>query len=335
MVTNFPNRYATEQVPVQRQAIDYDSIREHFVGSDVEHVRLSNRTVGTAEMTTVALPGVIVEAGALSWANVTRGSTSRAHTTFVMAPESKDTYFNGAPAGPRQVHAWGPNTDLLDSAPPQTSFMVVSIETETLEQGAAILGSDDGFLAPGVARTYSGEMAERMLAVTESFVNAARDTPDTGVHPAVAERFGDSIVEQGLGTIGRREDAEARVRINRLAALDIVMACDDYGSARRYQGITSLGLSRAVWYSERRIRAAFKEVTGVSPMRFMRLRALHEIRCELLSGAAGSVTDAAFKWGLTELGRFAREYSDLFGELPSETLRAGKHRSTGAVLLTR
>lgn len=139
--------------------------------------------------------------------------------------------------------------------------------------------------------------------------------------PAVATRFRDNIVAHALDTINRYQHAEIPVRIGRLAALEIVIACDKYASARRYQGITTLGLSRAAWYSERRVRAAFKEVTGVSPMHFMRLRTLHEIRRELLSGAVESVTDATFMWGLTELGRFARAYSDLFGELPSETLR--------------
>jgi len=53
-----------------------------------------------------------------------------------------------------------------------------------------------------------------------------------------------------------------------------------------------------------------------------------------LSGATESVTDEAFKWGLTELGRFARAYSGLFGEVPSETLRVGRHRWARAGLLT-
>ena len=61
-------------------------------------------------------------------------------------------------------------------------------------------------------------------------------------------------------------------------------------------------------------------------MSYVRARALHEVRRELASGAAMSVTDAAFMWGFTELGRFARVYRDLYEELPSETLRTAKQR---------
>jgi hypothetical protein len=165
-----------------------------------------------------------------------QGSTSRTHTSFAMAPEAKDTHFNGAPSGPGFVHVWGPNTDLLDSASPQTNFMVVSVETETLERSATILDSDHGLLAPGVFKTYSGEMAEGMLRATESFVNTALDIGGGGVPPAVATRFSDGNVAHALDTINR------------------------------YQHAATLGLSRAAWYSERHAWAAFKEVTGVSPM---------------------------------------------------------------------
>jgi AraC family ethanolamine operon transcriptional activator len=33
--------------------------------------------------------------------------------------------------------------------------------------------------------------------------------------------------------------------------------------------------------------------------------------------------DIALRWGFLEFGRFAREYSRLFKELPSHTLRQG------------
>ena len=34
-----------------------------------------------------------------------------------------------------------------------------------------------------------------------------------------------------------------------------------------------------------------------------------------------TVADIAFRWGFTNLGRFARDYQDLFGETPSMTRR--------------
>jgi AraC-like DNA-binding protein len=281
-------------------------------------------------MTTVDLYGVDIETGAWSWANITRGTTSPRHISFVMAPAARNTFFNGTPAGPNRVHAWGPNSDLLDSSPAQTPFAVVSIETIALARGAEILGRDSNLLDTGAYRTYSGEAAHDMLRRTEAFSSMVRDAGDDGIHQSAATTFRDSAIAGMLSTVSRRDQPEVPVRMRHLSALDIVMACDDFASSRRYQAITSISLSLVAGYSERRIRAAFKEMTGVSPMSYMRARALHEVRRELVSGAAESVTDTAFRWGFTELGRFARAYREQYGELPSATLRTAKHRFSRA-----
>ena len=39
------------------------------------------------------------------------------------------------------------------------------------------------------------------------------------------------------------------------------------------------------------------------------------------SASGDSVTDVALRWGFGHLGRFARDYAEQFGELPSQTLR--------------
>jgi hypothetical protein len=82
---------------------------------------------------------------------------------MVMAPTARNTFFNGTPTGPGLIHAWGTHTDLLDSAPAQTPFTVVSIETRALTRGAEILGRDNSLLAPGSYKTFSGERVQRCL----------------------------------------------------------------------------------------------------------------------------------------------------------------------------
>jgi AraC-like DNA-binding protein len=64
----------------------------------------------------------------------------------------------------------------------------------------------------------------------------------------------------------------------------------------------------------------------VPPARYLRLRRLNAVRRELLRAKPGTVrvTDTAMRWGFWELGRFAREYRALFGELPSETVASRK-----------
>lgn len=77
-------------------------------------------------------------------------------------------------------------------------------------------------------------------------------------------------------------------------------------------------------WSRRTVHRVFAERFGVSPAHYMILRRLSEARFALRDAAAGtlSVTDAARRNGFAEMGRFAGQYRQLFGELPSATLRA-------------
>ena len=81
-------------------------------------------------------------------------------------------------------------------------------------------------------------------------------------------------------------------------------------------------LCRVAHVSERRLRKAFVDTFGVPPSRFFRLRGLNKVRRQLTTERSGLTVGAtALDAGFGNLGRFASEYSRVFGELPSETLR--------------
>jgi transcriptional regulator GlxA family with amidase domain len=59
-------------------------------------------------------------------------------------------------------------------------------------------------------------------------------------------------------------------------------------------------------------------------MMYLRQLRLHRVHTELAANSPDSatVTMVARRWGFMHLGRFANQYRQLFGEPPSETLRA-------------
>lgn len=75
--------------------------------------------------------------------------------------------------------------------------------------------------------------------------------------------------------------------------------------------------------SERNLQYGFKEYLGITPIRYLRLLRLNGVRRDLLisNNKKDRVIDVALNWGFIELGRFAREYRQLFQELPSATLK--------------
>jgi len=83
-------------------------------------------------------------------------------------------------------------------------------------------------------------------------------------------------------------------------------------------------LATALGISERTLRTAFQDYFNVGPVRYLKLRTLHQIRSALKTSdtSRATVTEIAAQFSAWELGRMAQDYHFLFGELPSKTLRS-------------
>ena len=88
--------------------------------------------------------------------------------------------------------------------------------------------------------------------------------------------------------------------------------------------ITVNDLCRITGVSERTLQYAFKEYFGVSPKRYLVNVRLNAVRKALLTAAPGeiTITDIAHRFGFWHMGQFAADYQRMFGELPSESIRA-------------
>ncbi len=79
--------------------------------------------------------------------------------------------------------------------------------------------------------------------------------------------------------------------------------------------------------SERCLFEGFKQNLKVTPMQFLMQIRLSNVRAELLKDSCdhnANITQIALDNGFTQLGRFSSYYKDMFGELPSETVKARK-----------
>lgn len=98
----------------------------------------------------------------------------------------------------------------------------------------------------------------------------------------------------------------------------------DYLTVHSRQLPTIADLCKIAGLSERSLEYGFQEYLGVTPVRYLRIVRLNGVKRDLMSSYSDNVkiVDIALKWGFVELGRFAGEYRQLFGELPSETRRS-------------
>jgi AraC-like DNA-binding protein len=104
-----------------------------------------------------------------------------------------------------------------------------------------------------------------------------------------------------------------------------VRRVEEYISAHWDQPITIEALAIAANVSARSLFYSFKKARGFSPMALVKRIGLDHAH-EMLSRpeANTSVTGVGYACGFGNLGHFANDYFDCFGERPSETLRRSK-----------
>ncbi|WP_375389120.1 helix-turn-helix transcriptional regulator [uncultured Amnibacterium sp.] len=87
--------------------------------------------------------------------------------------------------------------------------------------------------------------------------------------------------------------------------------------------VTLADVSVASRLSVRALQDGFRRHLATTPMGYLRKARLDAARLELSASDPARQTVAAIarRWGFAHLGRFAKDYQDVFGEKPSETLR--------------
>jgi transcriptional regulator GlxA family with amidase domain len=104
----------------------------------------------------------------------------------------------------------------------------------------------------------------------------------------------------------------------------IVSKIEEFLRDHAGEAISLSQLCAATGVSERSLRNACYAICGTSPKRYLvrcRLEAVHRALAVARPGQV-TVTRIATDHGFFELGRFAAIYTALFGESPSQTLRA-------------
>ena len=88
------------------------------------------------------------------------------------------------------------------------------------------------------------------------------------------------------------------------------------------QKISTYKICSEIEISERNLRYIFKEMTGLSPMKYIKYVKLNKVRKDIRKMSENSeIGIIANKWGIGHLGQFAADYNKLFWELPSDTLK--------------
>jgi AraC-like DNA-binding protein len=196
------------------------------------------------------------------------------------------------------------------------------------EYQATFVSLRDRGVGEFIARDYAatGSVRVRLLQAAEStirtFDSCARELTETkDVSP-------DPLLELCEAWLSEAHEEN-------LTFAPATARCQSAIRARQYidehldSPLTLSDVCQASYCSPRALEYGFREIFGVSPIAYIRCARLSRVRCELHRSAytSGRITQLAMQWGFWHLSQFSKDYSDLFGELPSITLG----RATGRV----
>jgi AraC-like DNA-binding protein len=148
----------------------------------------------------------------------------------------------------------------------------------------------------------------------------AEDGPEFIANPEAARGLEQLLIHALVECLGTEETSEDRSALRNHARI-----------LRRFRRVVEENSDQplyipevctAIGASDRTLRVCCQEQLGMSPKRYLLLRRMHLARRALRDSAPGktTVTEIATQYGFWQLGRFAGEYTSLFGEAPSTTL---------------
>ncbi|MBE9195125.1 helix-turn-helix domain-containing protein [Synechocystis sp. LEGE 06083] len=110
----------------------------------------------------------------------------------------------------------------------------------------------------------------------------------------------------------------------------LVKQADEYMRSYLDQPLTLTDLCEALDASSRALCYGFQELFGRSPMAYLKILRLQGVyrALKVANPNQETVTEIATLFGFYHLGYFARDYKQMFGELPSVTLKRGKYPSS-------
>lgn len=216
--------------------------------------------------------------------------------------------------------------DVLDYRTPRLHDIVaVTTSMPALVDYARTVEDRDLLAEIGKRRVMdaSPEQAATLRSFLLTVLSSLQATPELLRHPQLRKGLEQAIHGSLVSAITPVED-NARAGTHSRARQLIVDRAREYMHSHIEDPITIADLCTELGVSRRTLQYSFQDILNLNPVSFLRAMRLNGVRRELKRADPGNthVADIAARWGFWHLSHFAADYRAMFGELPSDTLKA-------------
>ncbi|MCE1185186.1 MAG: helix-turn-helix domain-containing protein [Rhodocyclales bacterium] len=225
-----------------------------------------------------------------------------------------------------------PGSELLFRTPGQLELLAVSVSQSDLLEHARRVEQQE--IAPHLERVLSPRRNPQTARQLRDFLGAVmaslNASPAMLAHAPLRKGLKEGILGTVISIIGNPESVDPGPRTS-VGRQQVVARAIEYMRTRIDEPISVSDLCTALQVSRRTLQYCFEEVLQINPVSYLKALRLNGVRKELRSSdpLRTAIQDVAARWGFWHLSRFAQEYRQMFGELPSETLKGfiGHHRT--------
>lgn len=145
--------------------------------------------------------------------------------------------------------------------------------------------------------------------------------PDLIANSQAQSLFTEEILEQFVDVLLPVTTIKQKAFPNYSSTL--INTAQEYIKAHQHQPLTVSQICQVTGVSRRTLQSHFQKMFGISPKRYLKIHRLHGLRQALKSAHPDThtVMSLATDWGFFHRGHLAADYSSLFQELPSDTLK--------------
>ena len=202
--------------------------------------------------------------------------------------------------------------------PPGSHSVTISVSHQKLAEALQVYNGSE--LSNHLAESGSISFSPALIRQLRMIVSDAFHSPEDVKNPRCFEDAALQLLAQGLSE-GPSHPSKPRRLLNRSQYVRIAR---EYIDSRLADDFGMGDVARAAGVSTRTLQSAFLSVLGVRPVEYIRKQRLSRTRTVLLDRRRSDepIGKVAADHGLHHQSIFSRDYKMLFGELPSETIRA-------------
>ncbi|MFO1027844.1 MAG: helix-turn-helix domain-containing protein [Acetobacteraceae bacterium] len=283
----------------------------------------TTRGIFTATLAQFNLHHLTLQQGTQSLPTASRSELhkSRNAILFHAGPVGPGIKVDSSDLAPDSLVLGAPAEEHFFHVPANTAWSTLTVPPEIYAMArATLLGRDAAAIPSSIFRPPQSAL-NRLRTLHQRIVGLVRAGKDHGLHPESAKAAEHALLVALVDCLaGAGDIMVARVGSRNSTAvmrkLHELLETNDGLPLYMMDVCADLGVSR------RTLHTACVEHLGLSPHRFFLLRRMQLARQALLAAdqRATTVTQIATSLGFWELGRFAVNYRQLFGESPSATL---------------